>query len=483
MPRCALTRSGHQVRLHRPRRDAPRQGASLFRTAEGEFTLLAARALEACHRAGRRGGDQVGAPPRAGDGGRAPARPELVHLRGGRRHGDRRRDHVPHRRARSRATGESVHDQIAATGRAGPAARALRRAGSSTTRPSTSAARCRTCSAARWTRGEANELLAAEGHSRAAARGQRRDRAGHAHLPPVPAGVVEGARGGGAHARPRLRARGVHRGRRLARGPGGGGGGGPAVPRGERGGRRHARRIPNVERTEAAMSEGFYEAIIRSLAGKLRNQSHNRGVSGAVGIAPIPPDSGGCRCTSPMHITPARCVAGACMVVAPLVLLVAMVIHPASDMDEATQVATIADNLDAWYVAHLLALVSIVLTVPGGARPDAHAARAARWRSGTWAAAWRCWACSRSRASSAMELVMWQMAGGGQHRRGGGAARAAERDDWHRGPVRARVVRVRARHGVPGGRAVQGARRAVVDGGLRRGVGAILFGLGDRRRR
>ena len=28
------------------------RGASLFRTAEGEFTLLAARALEACHRAG-----------------------------------------------------------------------------------------------------------------------------------------------------------------------------------------------------------------------------------------------------------------------------------------------------------------------------------------------------------------------------------------------------------------------------------------------
>src|SRR3954467_430451 len=28
------------------------QGASLFRTADGDFTLLAARALEACHRAG-----------------------------------------------------------------------------------------------------------------------------------------------------------------------------------------------------------------------------------------------------------------------------------------------------------------------------------------------------------------------------------------------------------------------------------------------
>src|ERR687887_313034 len=52
-----------------------------------------------------------------------------------------------------------------------------------------------------------------------------------------------------------------------------------------------------------------------------------------------------------------KMVAGACMVVAPVVL-------PAGDMDEATQVATIADNLDAWYVAHLLALVAIAVMVP-----------------------------------------------------------------------------------------------------------------------
>jgi hypothetical protein len=52
------------------------------------------------------------------------------------------------------------------------------------------------------------------------------------------------------------------------------------------------------------------------------------------------------------------------MVLAPVFLLVATVIHPASDMDEATQVATIAENLDAWYAAHLIALVAIVLTVP-----------------------------------------------------------------------------------------------------------------------
>jgi hypothetical protein len=69
-----------------------------------------------------------------------------------------------------------------------------------------------------------------------------------------------------------------------------------------------------------------------------------------------------------MHLSDAhhsrKMVAGACMVVAPILLLVATVIHPASDMDEATQVATIADNLDAWYTAHLIALVSIVVMVP-----------------------------------------------------------------------------------------------------------------------
>jgi hypothetical protein len=69
-----------------------------------------------------------------------------------------------------------------------------------------------------------------------------------------------------------------------------------------------------------------------------------------------------------MHLSDAhhsrKMLAGACMVLAPVVLLVATVIHPASDMDEAAQVATIAANLDAWYLAHLLALVAVVVTVP-----------------------------------------------------------------------------------------------------------------------
>ena len=59
-----------------------------------------------------------------------------------------------------------------------------------------------------------------------------------------------------------------------------------------------------------------------------------------------------------------KLVAGACMVLAPLLLLVAAVVHPESKTGEGAQLAVIAGNLDAWYVAHLIALVAIVLAVP-----------------------------------------------------------------------------------------------------------------------
>jgi hypothetical protein len=59
-----------------------------------------------------------------------------------------------------------------------------------------------------------------------------------------------------------------------------------------------------------------------------------------------------------------KMVAGFCMVAAPLLLLVGMVIHPEGKTDEGAQLAVVADNLDAWYIAHLLVLVSIVLAVP-----------------------------------------------------------------------------------------------------------------------
>jgi hypothetical protein len=117
-----------------------------------------------------------------------------------------------------------------------------------------------------------------------------------------------------------------------------------------------------------------------------------------------------------MHLSDAhhfrKMVAGACMVVAPVVLLVSMVIHPASDMNEATQVATIADNLDAWYVAHLLALISIALTVPV-VLGLMHMLREREVAFGHVGGGLAMLGLLAFAGIIGMELVMWQMVAGG----------------------------------------------------------------------
>jgi hypothetical protein len=117
-----------------------------------------------------------------------------------------------------------------------------------------------------------------------------------------------------------------------------------------------------------------------------------------------------------MHLSDAhhsrKMLAGACMVVAPFVLLVATVIHPASDMDEAAQVATIADNLDAWYVAHLLAFVSIVLVVPA-VLGLMHMLRERQVALGHVGGGLALLGLLAFTGLVAMELVLWQMAGAG----------------------------------------------------------------------
>ena len=120
-----------------------------------------------------------------------------------------------------------------------------------------------------------------------------------------------------------------------------------------------------------------------------------------------------------MHLSDAhhfrKIVAGACMVVAPVVLLVTAVIHPASDMNEATQVATIADNLDAWYVAHLLALVSIALMVPA-VLGLMHMLREREVAFGHLGGGLAMLGLLAFAGIVGMELVMWQMVAGGSTR-------------------------------------------------------------------
>jgi phosphoglycolate phosphatase len=239
------------------------RGASLFRTAEGEFTLLAARALEACHRAGvevviKSGRRRVQVMEDArliGQGsyifevGAAMVVDgETTFLTG---------DLQPR-------DGETVHEQIAATG----APELLLRRFEGQLEYHTPFHLGREVS--HVFRGlvdarEANELLAAEGHSalRFVDNGEIGPGTHTFHL--IPAAVSK-ARAVAAH----MRARGYAREECIAIGDSR-----EDLEVAEVVGRLFlvanavagdTSRYANVQRTEAAMSEGFYEAVIRALA-------------------------------------------------------------------------------------------------------------------------------------------------------------------------------------------------------------------------
>jgi HAD superfamily hydrolase (TIGR01484 family) len=239
------------------------RGASLFRTAEGDFTMLAARAVEACHRAGaelviksgRRRAQVMEDARLLGQssyifevGAGMTIDGETTFLTG---------EFAPRE-------GETVHQQIAATGAPELLLRAyegrleyhvpfhLDRDVSHVFRGSVYAH-------------EANELLAAEGHTalRLVDNGEIEPGTHTFHL--IPADVSK-ARAVAAH----MRARGYAREECVAVGDSredlevaGAVGRVFLVANAVAG---DTSGFPNVERTEAAMSEGFYEAIIRSLA-------------------------------------------------------------------------------------------------------------------------------------------------------------------------------------------------------------------------
>ena len=214
------------------------RGASLFLDADGAFTLLGARALEACARAevevvpysGRRQSTLLHDARMLGL--------SLLHLRGGLRARARRRARVADRRARAARRQDDPRPDRG-VGRAGAAARALRGAARGlravARRPRGVAALPRATTS---TRAEADELLI-EG--------------GFGDLRLVDNGVMHGVDGGSGrayHLIPRaaskaravarhmqargLRARGRHRRRRLDGGPRRGGGRGHVLARRQR---------------------------------------------------------------------------------------------------------------------------------------------------------------------------------------------------------------------------------------------------------
>jgi phosphoglycolate phosphatase len=239
------------------------KGASLFRTDEGQFTLLAARALEACHRAGvevviksgRRRAQVMEDARLMGQssyifevGAAMVVDGETTFLTG---------DFQPR-------GGETVHEQIAATG--APELLLAHYGGRLEYHAPFHLGR----EVSHVFRGlvdarEANELLRSEGHSalRLVDNGEIAPGTHTFHL--IPAEVSK-ARAVAAH----MRARGYAPDECVAVGDSREDLDVAAVV-----GRLFlvanavagdTSAFPNVERTEAAMSEGFYEAVIRSLA-------------------------------------------------------------------------------------------------------------------------------------------------------------------------------------------------------------------------
>lgn len=239
------------------------KGASLFRTAEGQFTLLAARALEACHRAGAevviksgRRRAQVMEDARllgqtsyifeVGSGMMIDG--ELTFLTG---------DLQPRH-------GQTIHDQIAETG--APALLLDRFAGK--LEPHAPWHLDREVShlfRGRVDASEANRLLAAEGHTglRLVDNGEIAPDTHGFHLIPA---MASKARAVSAH----MRARGYEPEQCI-----GVGDSREDLEVAEVVGRfflvanaavGNAQLPSNVERTESSMSEGFYEAVVRALA-------------------------------------------------------------------------------------------------------------------------------------------------------------------------------------------------------------------------
>jgi hypothetical protein len=59
-----------------------------------------------------------------------------------------------------------------------------------------------------------------------------------------------------------------------------------------------------------------------------------------------------------------KTVAGACMMLAPLFVLVGFVVHPDMESDAAAQLGVIAENSDRWVASHLILLAAVALMVP-----------------------------------------------------------------------------------------------------------------------
>ena len=296
--RSAALACGDPLRLHRPRRHPARPRRVAVPRRRGRLHAAPRPRARGLPPGGGGGGDQVRPPPRPGDGGRPPARPDVVHLRGRDGHGDRRRADLPHRRPPAARRTLTIHAQVERVGRArrccsSAYAGRLEHHDAVARRPRGLAPVPR-----RGRRRRGQRAARARGPRQPAPGRQRRDRRRPPRLPPDPGGRLEGARRSRPTcARAATRARSASRSATRARTW-------TSPPRSGRfflvanadaeAARRGGAATPTSTVTEAAMGEGFYEAVVRALAE--RNQLVTIATIGCtmgVGLHRGAPDKGG----------------------------------------------------------------------------------------------------------------------------------------------------------------------------------------------
>ena len=104
-----------------------------------------------------------------------------------------------------------------------------------------------------------------------------------------------------------------------------------------------------------------------------------------------------------------KTVAGACMLLAPLVMLVAAVVSPDLETKAGAQLATAADHLDRFYISNLLGMVALILFLPA-ALGLMHMVRERRAAYGAVGGGLTVLGAFASLVGCGVGFVVWQMA-------------------------------------------------------------------------
>lgn len=107
-----------------------------------------------------------------------------------------------------------------------------------------------------------------------------------------------------------------------------------------------------------------------------------------------------------------RMVAGMCMVVAPILALVAFVISPKLETEAAAQLGAAANDLDTYYASSLIGMITLILLVPA-VLGLMHMLRERRASYGHVGGALALIGLSASLVSVGIAFVVWRLAHGG----------------------------------------------------------------------